>query len=191
MSPSPGSQDRRDRRRIDQILADGYLDDLAGLTAAEIRAMRDACEHEESAISYARRVVQGRIDIVRAESQRRGAAGDAEASDLLAGLADILAGEHQPTELSRLHATRLLVPPDGEHDRRALDRVGDETVLADVRERPTDELRALAAELAERERELSRTRQLLFDRIDTLQDELAGRYKSGEADLSGFLAPES
>jgi hypothetical protein len=57
--------------RLDVILADSYLEDLEDVDTQEIRRRRAECEEEEQGISYARRVVQGRLDILRAELLRR------------------------------------------------------------------------------------------------------------------------
>ena len=59
------------RRRIDRVLAPGYLDGIDGLALDEIRIRRAEADQEEVDLSYARRLMQGRIDILKAEQQRR------------------------------------------------------------------------------------------------------------------------
>ena len=46
------------------LLVDDYLTDLGGRGIDEIRAMRSECQHAEVALSYVRRLIQGRLDIV-------------------------------------------------------------------------------------------------------------------------------
>lgn len=176
------------RRRLDRILADGYLDGLGGLSTDEIRRMRDECEEEESGISFARRCLQGKLDIVRAEAVRRrdGAEGNGEVRSLLDALPSILGDEHIGGPL-RFRVTRFLVPPSVQYHRRQVERLAGEQALGGLAERPTQELTELAREMAEHERELSALRRELLDRIDALQDELATRYRSGQADVSEVL----
>ena len=62
-------------RRIDRILAPEYLDGLDGRRLDELRAMEREALEVETEISYVRRLAQGRIDILAAESDRRAAGG--------------------------------------------------------------------------------------------------------------------
>ena len=59
------------RRRIDRVLAPEYVRDLGQLDLAEVRARRDDAAQEETDLSYLRRLLHGRIDIVKAEQKRR------------------------------------------------------------------------------------------------------------------------
>src|SRR3712207_2206823 len=65
--PMPGG-----RRRIDRVLGEGFLDGLRELPLQEVRARRREAEEEEADLSYVRRLLQGRSDILRAEIARRG-----------------------------------------------------------------------------------------------------------------------
>ncbi len=49
-------------------------EDLSALSEEELRGRLEGLVEEERSISYRRRVVQGRIDLMRAELVRRGAA---------------------------------------------------------------------------------------------------------------------
>lgn len=184
------------RRRIDRILSDDYLDDLESRSTDEIRQMRDECEEEEAGISYARRVIQGRLDILRAEALRRqdDSAGGADVRSLLDALPKILGDERSPAAPDEVNPTplrprvsRFLVPPNVRYHRRDIDRIADDDALAALPQRPTEELTALVEEIREKERDLSARRQRLFERIDALQDELARRYKQGQADVGDVL----
>ena len=81
------------KRRIDKVLASNYLEGLEELPLEEIRALRDDAGQEETDLSYLRRLLQGRIDIVNAELSRRGS-GDASGivGELPRILADAIAG---------------------------------------------------------------------------------------------------
>lgn len=176
------------QRRIDRVLAEDYLEGISEASTAEIRRMRDECEEEESGISFARRVLQGKLDIVRAEAVRRRDAGSATAASVLESLPGIL-GDGGVTGGPAPRATRFLVPPSVQHHRRAVDQIADEGALASVRDKSDEELAELVAQLSEKESQLSTTRRVLLDRIDALQDELTQRYKSGTANVSELLTP--
>lgn len=176
------------RRRLDRILADDYLSALGDRSTDDIRRLRDECEEEEAGISFARRCLQGKLDIVRAEALRRrdGGQGNGEASGLLDALPSILGDEHVSRPL-RPRVTRFLVPPSVQYHRREIERLASEQTLSGLMSRPVEELTELVEEMAAKERELSALRRQLFDRIDALQDELASRYKHGHADVAEVL----
>ena len=67
------------RRRVDRVLGEGFLDGLGEMTLQEVRQRRFDAEQEDADLSYIRRLLQGRMDIIRAEQQRRAtASGDAD-----------------------------------------------------------------------------------------------------------------
>src|SRR5215470_5205078 len=66
------------RRRIDRVLDPAYTEGIAHRPLAEVRVLRDEAAQEETDLSYLRRLLHGRIDIVRAEQKRR-ASGDSTA----------------------------------------------------------------------------------------------------------------
>jgi hypothetical protein len=75
------------------------LPDLASLTDADLRAMIRDLEREEDDISFRRRVLHGRIDILRAELVARlreqVSAGETALADV-SRLSEILAGKATP-----------------------------------------------------------------------------------------------
>jgi hypothetical protein len=177
--------------RIDRILTEGYLEGIDERSTDDIRRMRDECEEEESGISYARRVLQGKLDIARAEAVRRRDAGSETAASVLDGLPAILGDRHTRPAAPGARATRFLVPPSVQHHRRTVDEIADDTVLARLRDRSDDELAELIETLAGKERQLSRTRRELLDRIDAIQADLIRRYKAGSANVSELLVDPS
>ena len=177
------------QRRLDRIVDDSYLDALDQRSTDEVRRMRDECEEEESGISFARRVLQGRLDILRAEALRREHGGGPDSNgSLLSALPGILADDALG---ARPRVTRFLVPPSVQYHRRAVERLVDDEVLATLGQRGNDELADLAHELASKERELSVTRRTVLERLDRLQDELTSRYKAGMADVQEVLPRRS
>ena len=53
-------------RRLDRVLAPDFLEGLESWSMAELRAARSDAEQEETDLSYLRRLLQGRMDILRA-----------------------------------------------------------------------------------------------------------------------------
>ncbi len=172
---------------MDRVLAPSYLEGLAGRSTDEIRAMRDECEEEETAISFARRILQGKLDILRAEALRRQESGmNGDAQSLLDALPRILSDE-VPAGPLRPRVPRSLIPAAVQHQRREVERLVEEHSLALLEEKSSEELSEIVHVLALKERELSELRRQLFDRIDALQEELARRYQSGEASVTEVL----
>ena len=81
----PGGQ-----RRIDRVLDPGFTEGVDRLGLPELRARREEAEAEEADVSYLRRLLEGRLDILQAELERRSAGGDQDVAGLLAGLPKIL-----------------------------------------------------------------------------------------------------
>jgi hypothetical protein len=187
------TDDGTNRRRIDRIAADDYLDGLDDpdrVPAARLRELRNECEQEESGLSYARRVLQGKLDIVRAEVQRRSEAGAEEAAGVLAALPRILADDERTTAPAHARATRYLVPAGIEHDRRDVDQAADDLALGDLAAHDVDQLAAIVEELRAEEADVSARRRVVLDRIDAIQAELVARYKSGGTTVAEALAHE-
>lgn len=179
------------RRRLDRILEDGYLDDLGRRSTDEVRRMRDECQEEETGVSFARRVLQGKLDIMRVEATRRRDAGDDDTADsILEALPEILRDQTR-TPPANARMSRYMVPPTGPDQRRDVDRLVSDEVLANLSARSSDELAEIVERMSAKERELSDLRRVLHARIDALQDELIRRYKGGEADPTDALSERS
>lgn len=176
------------QRRLDRITDPGYVDGLDERTTAEIRSMRDECEEEESGVSYARRLLQGKLDIIRAEVVARRDRGSATAASILAELPSIL-GDEERRPVTQVRVARFLVPPVVAHHRRSVERLVGDEILGTLHERSDEELAGLVERLSDKEAELSALRRTLLEHIDRLQAELTQRYKSGAADVGDVLVP--
>ena len=75
------------------------LPDLGSLTEEELKQLKDDLEAQERAVSYERRILHGKIDILRAELvarlQRSGGLSVLDQVDV-AKLTDILTGKSSP-----------------------------------------------------------------------------------------------
>ena len=178
------------QHRLDGILSSDYLDGLGDHPTTELREMRAQCEAEERSVSYARRVLQGRLDILRAELLRRDGQGDREAGSLLSRLPDILGHDHVATDPLHARATRLDVPPESADHEAKIDAIADEATLLSLPDRSGSQVEELVGRLTALESELSTIRRELFDRIDRIRDELAARYKDGRASIGELLGTD-
>jgi hypothetical protein len=172
------------KRRLDRVLADDYVADLGSRTLADLRAARDGAEQEETDVSYLRRLVQGRIDILRAELARRSGSGS---GSLLADLPQIL-GEHGPRPAARgmgRHST--IEPSRADEHRRYVEALVADVDLSDVAARSDEELRSALGVFEREESDLSDKRRRLFAVLDAFSTEITRRYRDGEADVADLL----
>lgn len=169
------------KRRIDRILASGYLDDLAAKPMPEIRTMRAEAEEEEASLSYERRLLQGRIDILEAELTRRSGGSGPSLIELLP---KILADDSPSSRGA--YPRRDPTPPTDRPKRRVEKLISDDT-LTNLAGLDDDDVRAVVTTLRDAEREVSESRRHVQNVLDQLQAEIARRYKSGEADPADIL----
>jgi hypothetical protein len=173
---------------LDRLLDPEYLGDLGHRPMEEIRAMRAECTELETGLSYLRRLVQGRLDIVGREQERRRCGAEApELHDVIGDLPEIFSEQRRPGGLGRL--PQSLDPPEPDPALTArLDELAGPSQLADLPKLADADIEALAAQLGELEREVSQYRRQMFDRIDALQGELTERYRTGRASVDSLLA---
>lgn len=159
----------------------------ATLSDDELRARLRAARHEEAAVSYERRLLHGKIDVLRSEVRarlERGEAVEAEGDEalqaLLGRLTDVLVHKGPPpieAELAELgladeeEPVTVDVPPAEELP--AFDTLSD------------DELAALVRALVHREREVSARRRELHGSLDVLRGEHVQRLQRRYAAQGG------
>ena len=181
--PAMGSHD------LQALLAADYLEGITTLPMDVLRTRRGVCQEVEVALSYLRRLIQGRLDIVLAEIARREAGGPAvDVSALVSDLPRILSDRVRSPGNGRLPT--LMAPDAIEVDQTLLHRL--EHIVPGARlsalaELDEAQVRAAADDLGELEREVSAQRRALFERIDAIQEEIVRRYKSGEATVDSLL----
>ena len=174
------------RRRLDHVLDPEFVRDLAGLDEASLRQRRDSAQQEEADLSYVRRLLQGRLDLLEDErahrsGERPAPAGGGVRSDaeLVEALSRVLADSSRTTRGS---GRFLTVEPSriGEHRREA------ELAAADVRasapsELDDAELEAVISRLREVEKRASATRRQVQAVEQELTDELTRRLRTASA----------
>jgi hypothetical protein len=171
-------------RRIDRVLAEDYLTGLGQAPLADVRSLRDDAEQEEVDLSYIRRLIQGRMDIVRAELNRRD--GNGGTGSLVEGLAQTLADEPRgPARGLGRHTT--VEPSRVDSHRRYVEALVADVDLTDTAVRTTDELHHAMRVLSDEEQVLSAKRRQVQTVMDACSAEITRRYRDGEADVSSLL----
>jgi hypothetical protein len=168
------------RRRIDVVLEPEYLEGLTDLDLDEVRRRRDTAEDVEAQISYYRRLLHGRMDLIDFEMRRRSGQED---RTLIEALPEILARGMILGSEPTLKHIETMPPLPSVTGRRLIDKIMDDGILASLPELTDEELIEAVDRLRETEQQLSEQRHQLHQVIDKLQDEIVARYRSqqGEA----------
>lgn len=157
--------------------------DLGVLKLPELRALRRDSQRDEADLSYLRRLLQGRIDILRDELARR--SDEDTAASMVERLSEILADAPSPHRSSARHVT--LSTPRGAECRQLAAETLAEVELSDLAARTDEELRAAMRRLVRNEQRVSRRRHHLQQTVDGCSAEIARRYREGEARVDDLL----
>jgi hypothetical protein len=172
---------------VDELLDPSFLDGIGELPMAEVRALRHRAEQEEVNLSYTRRLLQGRLDIVRRELQRRA---EHDGRSLVDLLPEILSEKGRgPAHGLGRHQT--VQPTSPEQFETWVNGLAPGVDLSDVPALPDAGLEQAARALGAGERSLSERRRGVQQVMDTVAGELARRYRDGLADVAQLLAEES
>jgi len=161
----------------------GGASDPQSLSLDDLRAQRDALQREEDAVSFVRRLAQGRLDIAR-EEQRRRAAGEPAPTDVTGGIARVFAQEHGAGSNRPPRDTQ---PPDDHALLRELEALCVEVGFGEVRELDDAELASCCQRVAEFESRVSTRRKQLFADIDIFSKELVRRYRTSTSSVDALL----
>ncbi|MER6999155.1 AmfC protein [Streptomyces sp. NPDC000410] len=170
--------------------------DLTALRLPELRLLRRDSQRDEADLSYLRRLLHGRIDILRAELSRRtqppaqpGPGGGRRAAGpdaaVVDRLSEILADAPSRRGSSARHVT--LSTPRGAEYRRLAAEMLSEVELSDLDARTDAELHAAMGRLAHCEQQVSRRRATLQRTADDCSAEITRRYRDGEAQVDDLL----
>src|SRR5690606_23745767 len=151
ITPGPGLRRRATRTETSE---------LRSLRMAELRALRRSAQREEADLSFVRRLLQGRIDILEAERRRR----DGQEAGLHGQLPRILADAPARQRSSARHVT--LGMPAGAEYRELAAKILDEVGLSDLASLDDEELHTALMRLARYEKDISRRRQALHRTAD-------------------------
>ncbi len=122
------------------LLAPSYLEGLPSLPIAEIRSRREQATEVEVGLSYVRRLIQGRLDIVLAEVHQRESGGPGgDLADLVQRLPEILGDRVRAPGIGRLPT--LMAPAEVElTEVHRLDDIVDADSLGTLPQRSDAEL---------------------------------------------------
>lgn len=168
------------RRPIDRITDEGYLAGVRERSVEEIRKQREECEKEETLLSYERRLLHGRLDILKAELERRRTGGE---GSLVDRLPQILADSPRT---SRGAFPKDVELPTFENPRRRVEKLVSDDTLARIPSLGDDEIEELVSSLSSVEREVSDDRRAVQKVLDEINAELVRRYQTeppGPADV--------
>jgi hypothetical protein len=148
------------------------------LTLADIRAQRNALQAQEDAISFVRRLAQGRLDLVQDEQRRRASGSDQPVGSLADRLADVFGQQHgggsaRPPRETNVPADHPLV--------LELDQLCEHYQFESMENIDDKSLDELAGALGMFEKSCSGQRHDLFEQIDALTAELVRRVREGGA----------
>lgn len=165
-----------------------YVSGVADADIDLVRQKRQECQDIENGLSYVRRLVHGRLDIVRGElEQRRAGAEPAALDDIIARLPDLLSDHSRTDGMPR-------PPQDLAPDSQAEDLVAEfearfpASSLANLPSLSVEELGAMVDRLGEFERAVSQGRAALHGVIDLLHHEIVRRYQAGDANVDSLLS---
>jgi hypothetical protein len=175
-------------RRIDRVLAEGFLDRVSDIPLEELRAMRADAEQEETDLSYLRRLLQGRMDIMRAEVARR--AGGDNAPSLMDLLPGILADDDggSPHGMGRFVT---MEPSRADSHRRYVEALVADVDFSDPTSHDDASLTRALETLEAEEAKVSAARRSVQQVMDACTAEVARRYRDGDADVADLLPSES
>ncbi|MEV2216408.1 aerial mycelium formation protein [Streptomyces sp. NPDC050997] len=170
--------------------ADPPEHELTALNLPELRTLRRDAQRDEADLSYVRRLLQGRIDILRAELGRRSPAGPAAVvavgePSVVERLSEILTDAPARHRSSARHVT--LGTPHSEEYRLLAAEMLAEVELSDLEARTDLELSTAMGRLVRYEQRVSRRRQRLQRTADDCSAEIARRYREGEAQVDDLL----
>ncbi len=171
------------RRRVDQILDPDFVGSLPVVDMSELRRRRRMCDDVEMELSYYRRLLHGRMDLLAFELRRR--RGE-DSRTLLEALPDILAGQERrrPGGGRQLAVEMPELPAVGH---RQVDRALGDDFLTRLPTTEDEELEEIQSLLVETERQVSEQRAGVFRVCEQLQAELTRRYREGLADPDELL----
>lgn len=186
-----GTTLEQNRRRIDIVSDPTFTSVLDSLTLDELRERRSLCADLDTELSYYRRLLHGRMDLLAFELRRR--SGE-ETRSLIEALPEILAGGEtagssggQGKDVLALKALTIEPPDIPSTGRRDIDRALADDFLTHLPTIAVDELEAIQVSLTTVEREVSAQRRTVYEAYEKVLGELTGRYRDGLASPDDLL----
>jgi len=152
------------------------MSDATHLPLSDLRAQRNALQRQEDAVSFVRRLTQGRIDLVLDEERRRATKAPAPSGTLTERLANVFGQEHgggsaRPPRETDVPADHPLLVQ--------LDELCEEFSFENLESLSDADISALRDALTLFEQSCSQQRHQMFEQIDALTAELVARLRDG------------
>ncbi len=168
-----------------------FVGSLENLELDELRSRRTLCDELDVELSYYRRLLHGRMDLLSFEMRRRSGT---ETRSLIEALPEILA-DHTDGP-SRVPAGAETLPlkelstdlpdlPQAGH--RSIDRVLGDDFLAHLPTIDDAELEEIQTALTDAEAEVSEQRRTVYTAYERIVEEITRRYREGLADADELL----
>jgi hypothetical protein len=155
---------------ISKVLERSYVQDVSDIDIEELRSRREYARRLESVLSYARRLLQARIDIAKNSSE-----GDVVTEQLSQTLARSVKGPETATRHVEVELSE------------ELQALADQWIEAVVEPHSNLSNIELLIRLEEAEAGISSKRHQLHEVLNVLSSEVKGRYIRGEASIDTVL----
>lgn len=173
MAETPG------KRRLDRVLDPGFLEGLRDLDIADLRQRRNDARSEEEELSFKRRMLQGRLEVLSAYANRAGDDAESLVRDITSALnTDTIAPAGNARAVS---LDPPLVDSEEARGRRYLERLLRDVDWSGLSEAGSEKLAEVTTVLKEQEQWVSATRARLHVVLDQLTAELGRRYREDGA----------
>jgi hypothetical protein len=159
-------------KRIQHLVDPAYTSDLSAHSLHDLREMRAECNEVETAVSYTRRLAQGRFEILSAEPPAPGLL--CAVGDLVADLPRILGEERGRSSAANARLVETAEPKIELDFGPQAHLIADDS-LATLDHIDDADLAKTVAELGDFERELSTYRHSLHGVLATIEREIASR----------------
>jgi len=174
------------RRRIDQVMDESFTTGLEDLPIDDLRSRRVICDDLDTELSYYRRMLHGRMDLLDFELRRR--SGD-ETRSLIEALPEILADSPSGRTSNPLDRELSLDLPElAGTGRREVDAALSDGFLAHLPTTETAELKNIREVLSETEKTVSTQRRSVYNAHDIITGEITRRYREGSTSADEHLA---
>jgi hypothetical protein len=173
------------RRRIDQVMEESFTNDIENISIDELRSRRVICDDLDTELSYYRRMLHGRMDLLDFELRRR--SGE-ETRSLIEALPEILADSPSGRTSNPLDRELSLELPElAGSGNRQVDHVLSDGFLGRLPTTDTEDLRSIRELLSETEQVVSLQRRSVYDAHEIITGEITRRYREGSASADEIL----
>jgi hypothetical protein len=162
--------------------------DLEDVDIDELRERRVLCDELDTELSYYRRMLHGRMDLLDFELRRRNGE---ETRTLIEALPEILADSPSGRTSNPLDRELSLDLPElAGSGKREVDQALSDGFLTHLPTTETDDLRTIREVLSETEQTVSVQRRAVYNAHDIITGEITRRYREGSTSADEFLSKQ-